>query len=230
MYVSLKHISIWGTLSPTMCRQAEASLLFLPSRSCFWKCCSGPLETATHSCLCQGLLWQSCTTPGCTAPLQNTAPVWQWGAQKIRPHLQLKKKGSSSIYQADNWTWQKHRKHFLHRCSTWQTKISQMPLLRCYTSVIIHFPANKRETLFWLPWAAWPGGRHTHTNIEIWRSAPQRVIKTTPAIHPRDVHSTHNSNGIQRILLCALFLSLIHGFALGHGNSRGWEVERWTWS
>lgn len=71
---------------------------------------------------------------------------------------------------------------------------------------------------------------HTHTNVEIWRSALHRVIKTTPATHPREVQSTHYSKGLQRILHCALFLSLMHGFALSHADSRGWEVECWTWS
>lgn len=41
----------------------------------------------------------------------------------------------------------KAQKTFLHWCSTWQTEISQMPLLRCYTSVIILLPTNGKPLL-----------------------------------------------------------------------------------
>lgn len=90
-----------------------------------------------HGCLCPRLLWQCCPMPGCPALLQRERSCLPTGAQRIRPHSQPQK-SSSPIHQANNWTWQNHRKHFCigtphdrpksPRCHYWGVTLQQLPI------------------------------------------------------------------------------------------------------
>lgn len=65
-----------------------------------------------------------------------------------------------------------HWYFILLSCELLNTKISQMPFLRCYTSVVTHSPVNKRAllsfegNLFWLLQE-----RDTCIYVQIWRAA-----------------------------------------------------------
>lgn len=78
-----------------MCRQAGASLLLLPSGSCFWKW--KPAQVLWKLLLTVARAEGCCDNPaphlGVLLPsaFRGSIPVWEWGAQRIRPHLQPEK-------------------------------------------------------------------------------------------------------------------------------------------